>query len=176
MVINEGFIPKEKILKFNPQGFFREASWGLKWFEKMSKTCSIYFNDGKFEDKGIIITDRSPYSSCIYAKRNGFLLLPIFSEIIKEFRKIGIHIVIICLKVKKETLIKRIEKRISEEPWRKILHELSDDHLDNTIRKYEELDYLWDEKVNAESKDHIIEIKDKIKKIQTKLKENKKKC
>jgi thymidylate kinase len=142
--LTEDFIPKTKT-KFSPQGFYAELYWGIKWFERLENLCNVFYNkETQKYNGGIVITDRSPYSSIIYGpQKTAHKMKPCIDEIRKEFEQKNIFIYLIYLKNDIENIWKNIQNRLKKETWRKDLKENDKEHLKNIFKKYES--FKWDQ-------------------------------
>jgi len=156
--LDEGFITNRRAF-FDPQGFYRETQWGMSWLRRLEDICTPYYDTDKkmFKDEGVIITDRSPYSSCVYAKKHGIHAKKVFDISLKEFKEKGVNLYIIYLDGDKDKLMKRILERLEREPERKELNEDSKDHLEDVIRRYKLFDDCWDKKVDIDDEGTLIE-------------------
>jgi hypothetical protein len=148
--MDEGFVPKVKT-KFHPQSLFEETKWALAWFENITKRCYFNRETGKFEHNKIILTDRSPYSSCVYSQKCRNSLKIIIDGIRKEFEKKGVKLYIICLRADEELTYTRIQNRLklNEEKWRLQLDENSRKWLKIVIERYELLWECWNAIVDS---------------------------
>lgn len=158
--MEEGFVPSSKP-KFDPQGFFLELKWVIDWFKGIEKFSKGYYDEktGMFINKGVIITDRSPYSACVYCSKNRNIMSKSIKYIKKEFADKGIHLFTVCLTDKKEEIWKRITRRIEEEPSRKKLNESSKNWFSEINGLYEKMDFDFD--INLEKcSDVVKEFKD----------------
>jgi len=156
--LDEGFITNRKDY-FDPQGFYREMQWGMKWLERLEDICAPYYDTDKkkFKDEGVIVTDRSPYSSCVYAKKDGYQTKKIFDISLKEFKEKGVNLYIIYLDGDKCKLMKRILERLEHEPERKKFKEDSKEHLEDVIHRYKSFDDCWDKKIDIDDEETLIE-------------------
>jgi thymidylate kinase len=148
--LDESFIPIVKT-KFNPQSFYLELNWAIGWFKRLENICSPFFNTENelFKKEGVIIADRSPYSSIIYSQ-NGELMKSSIDEIKKEFKQKGIYIIVIHVKDSVDNIWKRVQKRLKNEPWRKALNEDNKLWLEQIYAKYEKLN-IWDKKMSLKN-------------------------
>lgn len=136
--MDEAFIPKVKS-HFHPQSFYLESVWATKWFQRLEKICSPYFDTKtqKFQGDIVVIADRSPYSACVYAIDGDTHVLSLkIDENVKQFKEKGINIKICYLEDEKDVILKRIKKRLKEEEWRKMLKEDDEERFDFLLEKY----------------------------------------
>eukprot|EP01027_Heterolobosea_sp_BB2_P006053 GEZU01009185.1.p1 GENE.GEZU01009185.1~~GEZU01009185.1.p1 ORF type:complete len:191 (-),score=26.79 GEZU01009185.1:59-631(-) len=125
----------------HPQSFTMEAHWISCWFQRLLKLH--YENSQSEKGSRIYIADRSPYSAVFYAQNgSGKLLEPIIRKQIEELRSIGIEIYTVHLKVEKELLWERIQRRLEREPERVKYNEHSREWMQTTLDFYD--NYNWD--------------------------------
>jgi len=159
-------------LDIDPQCFFKELTWGMRWFNDIVNMCSKISeseSEEKEEDDGIhiILTDRSPYSACIYSKTNADLLEKTLTLCVEELRRKDIYIYTINLFGSYDFIKERIKKRLETETWRKDLKEDSKAHFFNIKKRYRHISNTWDYNVNIEQGNPKDEVEDIIKEIKT---------
>lgn len=125
--------------KLDPQGVFSEMKWIVNWFTEMENKFVNQYNKGKKRWIGdnTIIIERSPYSGAFYSKNKYVAIMEICNGIISSYKKKGINIEIVYLRVELEELKKRIKGRLKKEPWRKLVREGDYNHLRDIFTKYE---------------------------------------
>ena len=105
-VLEEGFVPSNREKLFHPQSFVMEDKWKTEWFERMRDTVSSH------DDGTVLITDRGPYSACVYSKKNGNLMKDTIKQLIRDHRDKGIHIYCVLIMKTQKEIMKQIEHRI----------------------------------------------------------------
>ena len=92
----------------------------------------------------IYIADRSPFSAVFYARNGKGAMLedPIRQQIEELKNSLGIEIYTVCVRVDKEILWDRIQKRLEREPERIKFNEDSREWMNTTLEFYD--NFKWD--------------------------------
>ena len=148
-VLDEGFMDMPAYA-LHPQSLLMETTWVCQWFtrllKKMSELKAAHNGEGLGIEQ-IFVADRSPFSACFYSQRGGHLLDPVIREQIKEVREAaGIEVYTVHCKVEKETLWKRIQERLVDQPERTKYNEDKRSWMDKTLEFYD--NFNWDIVVN----------------------------
>ena len=132
--LEEKFLPEGKSL-FHAQDFVPEMEWMVYWFSRLKKICSPFY-DGK-EHRVLIIADRSPWSSYIYARSDAPFFIDTIAMMQKHFESKGIVIKTLCLQPDPEEVLARVLKRLKTEKWREKCGEESEEWFYEIMSKYE---------------------------------------
>lgn len=119
-----------------------ETIWVSEWVKRLLQRQKDL---GAAAQRTVFFCDRSPYSAVFYSQRDGHLLSPLIAAQLDELREqAGIQIFTVYLKTKPELLWERIQKRLSDEPFRAMYNEGSREWMDKTVSFYEgrEWDYI----------------------------------
>ncbi|KAK2956192.1 hypothetical protein BLNAU_8756 [Blattamonas nauphoetae] len=144
-VLDEAFMEMPEYA-LHPQTLLMETVWLSNWFMRLLQMTQTV----KDHDHTIFVADRSPYSAEFYGA-NGHLLGPVIREQINELRTKNIFVYTVLVKVDKELLWERINKRLIAEPHRVKYNEHSREWMEKTYQWYNthEWDFLilnnqWD--------------------------------
>ncbi|KAM9983524.1 hypothetical protein ACTFIY_000245 [Dictyostelium cf. discoideum] len=163
-VLDEAFLDMPTFSIPN-QSLTMETVWVSNWFQRLlkmeliensnnnnnnnnnnknknnnNKNNNNNHNINKFDNQHhkVFIADRSPFSAILYSQNNGHYLDPIISEQIKELKKYtNIDIKTVYLKVEKDVLWERIQKRLQEQPERKKYNEDNYQWMHDTVDFYD---------------------------------------
>jgi len=156
--VDEGFVPKVKT-KFHPQSLFEETKWALNWFENITKRCFFNKKTGRFEHNKIIVTDRSPYSACVYSKSHAKELKKVIDGIRDEFEVKGIKLYNLYLYADVMLIEGRIKERLRlpTEQWRKKLNEDDPTWLKEVIKRYVKISTCFCERIPTDDSEKCCE-------------------
>lgn len=147
--VDEGFVPKVKT-KFHPQSLFNETKWAIDWFENITKRCFFNEEAGRFEHNKVIVTDRSPYSACVYCPSHRKDLKGVIDGIRKEFESKGIILYNIYLDADKMLVQTRVNERLKKEQWRKRLGEDDPSWLKTVTNRYDSIADCFCTRISAD--------------------------
>ncbi|MHA1682044.1 MAG: hypothetical protein ACTSUE_13985 [Promethearchaeota archaeon] len=151
--MEERFLPKEDARIFHSQALLPETKWMVHWFDRLERVCMHHYDQktGGFT-KGapvIIIADRSPLTSCIYARTRlsaKSVSQEMIFELMSSFSKKGIQIKTFCMFGDKELVYKRVQERLKKEKWRKKCGEESKEWFSFIWDQYQ-TQIKWDVKI-----------------------------
>eukprot|EP01090_Pellita_catalonica_P006674 TRINITY_DN16961_c0_g1_i2.p1 TRINITY_DN16961_c0_g1~~TRINITY_DN16961_c0_g1_i2.p1 ORF type:complete len:202 (-),score=20.01 TRINITY_DN16961_c0_g1_i2:45-650(-) len=147
-VLDEGFLDMPKA-SLHPQSLTMEAIWVSRWMSRLLERHQKMTESQRKET--ILITDRSPFSSILYAKRGGNLLDPLISEQLVDLRDMAdIHVYTIHIHVDKKILWERIQERLRREPFRNTYNEGSHEWMLEAAHFYDS--HPWDVTVENNNK------------------------
>jgi len=142
--LDEGFVtnPKDPL---SPQSFSRELEWVVKYYKRIRLACKPHLqaDDG---DKLLVVTDRSPYSGCVFAESGRELLRGATAMLEEEVAALGVQFLRVRVVAELAVVKRRVRERLSSkgESWRLSLHEDDEDHLLRVRGKYDDMSDLWD--------------------------------
>ena len=134
--LKEGFLNQDELYGFHEQSLMMESQWVHAWFRNIFRLVeTIEKKEGG--EPLIIITDRSPYSGGIYAKRNGRTLMTMVKKLMEECERTrNIHILTVCLRRERGNVWKDVGKRLENEPFRKKFKEDDPLHFEYCWKQY----------------------------------------
>ena len=151
--MEERFLPNEDARMFHGQSLIAETKWMAHWFDRLEDACMHYYDKQKecFTEEApvIIIADRSPLSSCVYARASFCArahLNGLTHETMLSFSKKGIQIKTFCMFGDKKLVYKRVQKRLKKEAWRKKFGEGSEEWFETIWDRYE-TQMKWDVRI-----------------------------
>lgn len=135
-IVAENFLDNDKIMGLNKTGILSESLWISDWFSNVLK----HFNEGH----DVVITDRSPYSACIYS--GSPLLKELVDKQFEELEQVSVKLTTVYLKVPIDVIWSRIMKRLSsgqETTERLELNENDYEFLKTIYKVYEGCSWDW---------------------------------
>lgn len=142
--LDEGFDtnPRDPL---QPQSFSRELEWVTKYYKRIRRTARVHLQSDDVNDRLLIVTDRSPYSGCVFTESHSSFLNEVTTLLEREVAELGVMFVRVRIVAPKSVIINRIRCRLIEtgEGWREILKENDIDHITYIRRKYDDLSSLW---------------------------------
>jgi thymidylate kinase len=114
----------------HPQHLMLESRWALNWFYEAIKLSKKH---------NIIISDRSPYTSVFYSRKNGYIIKPLIDEIVLQIEnEENIKLVILCLQTNdKDKLWVEVKERLTREPEREKYGEGNKEWFEKIYNLYE---------------------------------------
>jgi len=140
--LEEGFTtnPKDPL---PPQGFTRELAWVVDYYERIRLAARPALATPG-EKPMVIVTDRSPYSGCVFTETHRKMMQQVTAVLEKRHKDLGIEFVRVRVAAAEDEVLVRVRERLQDEPWRLALHEDDPDHIRRIRGLYDDLAYLWD--------------------------------
>jgi len=144
--IGEDFIGVPSVEQFHKQDPVCQIDWVKHWFTNLRAVLRPYWNptSGRYidlrSDGRAIVSDRSPYSAAVYARREKDVVLSTVKMYVREHERLGVRFDVVCLRRDRDDVWSDVLSRLEAEPGREEFDEGSREHFDKTCLIYD----TWD--------------------------------